>query len=185
MLFQCYQTNFEDVFTGISFAQVDPQDGQVLYPQGAYPDAPPAAKEGHVAVRVGDCWVIVEDPRGKLYIQDGVEKRVDVVKFVLPEGAQWKSDYLKSLSVRELYSVDVQIRLNSFAATRNYDSITTAVTYETSSVQKYQYEGRRARELRDSTWVAFDEYANKVEDGELAKPSVFSQIEPYLPNLSW
>lgn len=185
MFVQVYQTNFEDVYVGISVAQVDQFSNEVMMPERCYLDAPPVAPEGKVVVRVEGAWQIVDDPRGKIYYVDGVEHKVDVVKFVMPTGGVWKSDYLRGLSVLELYTDDVRNRLDSFARSKGYDSITSAASYQLSTDQVWAYEGARAAKLRDETWRAFYQYEKDVESGAKEKPEAFSQIVPSLPELSW
>lgn len=185
MLTQVYQTNFEGVFVGFNYAQTDEVSGQLLLPAGSYQDAPPETASGQVAIRDGDVWRVVEDPRGKSYFLNGVEMFVDVVRFQMPEGGQWKEDYLKSLSIIEIYTKKIMERLDTFARTRGYDSIAVATTYANSSEQAWAYEGSRAIKLRDDTWRAFFQYSKDVDEGKKNRPEAFAQIEPFLPALTW
>jgi hypothetical protein len=78
----------------------------------------------------------------------------------------------------------VQLRLDTFAQTRNYDNILSATTYATSTNVKFQAEGQRCVELRDNTWAALYSILEEVEAGTLAVSS-FDDIESSLPVLSW
>lgn len=64
-----YLTNpFTGEYAGTDFADPDPlvPDNWPL-PAGAYFDAPPELKEGHVCVRIGDTWEQRLDQRGVVY----------------------------------------------------------------------------------------------------------------------
>lgn len=55
-------------FTGVGFADPDPLTaGSWLLPANAYPDAPPVALAGTVAVRGAEGWELRPDHRGAVY----------------------------------------------------------------------------------------------------------------------
>lgn len=66
------------VLTGVSEADPDPlESGGWLVPAFSTLDVPPLASTGHVPVRVGQEWEIIEDHRGKTgYTADGEAKEV-------------------------------------------------------------------------------------------------------------
>ena len=78
-----------------------------------------------------------------------------------------------------------QHRLNTFAATRGYDSILSACTYATSSVAKFAAEGQCANELRTATWAKVHEIFAAAAAGTRSKPTKFEDIEAELPRLEW
>lgn len=79
----------------------------------------------------------------------------------------------------------VQERLDSFAETRNYDSILSATTYATSLVPKFAAEGQYAVEMRDATWAALYTILQEVDAGTRSAPNSYADIEPFLPELTW
>lgn len=78
-----------------------------------------------------------------------------------------------------------QQRLDSFAKTRNYDSILSACTYATSTVLKFQAEGQYCVDARDNTWANLYQIMQEVQQGIRPAPTTYSDIEPYLPALVW
>jgi len=78
-----------------------------------------------------------------------------------------------------------QQRLDTFAKTRNYDSILSACTYATSTVLKFQAEGQYCVDARDSTWSKLYQILEEVKQGIRPAPSGFADIEPDLPVLTW
>lgn len=79
----------------------------------------------------------------------------------------------------------VQVRLDDFARTRNYDGILSVCTYATSAVPKFAAEGQAAVNLRDATWATLYGILAQVQAGTRAMPSSFADIETELPALSW
>jgi hypothetical protein len=79
----------------------------------------------------------------------------------------------------------VQQRLDAFAQTRNYDSILSACTYASSTVQQFAYEGQQCIDLRDATWGKLYQTMQEVETGTRQMPAGYADIEAELPVLSW
>ena len=79
----------------------------------------------------------------------------------------------------------VDFSLNAFARTRNYDSISSACTYVTSSVQKYAEEAAYCVELKSETWVKLYEIIAEINSGVRAVPSSISEIVNELPTPTW
>lgn len=78
-----------------------------------------------------------------------------------------------------------QRRLDDFARTRGYNSITVVTTYATSAVQKFKAEGQYAVTARDQTWQKLYEIMAQIDAGTRPMPSGFAEIEPELPPLVW
>lgn len=78
-----------------------------------------------------------------------------------------------------------QKRLDSFARTRNYDSILSACTYAASLIPKFKSEGQYCVQVRDATWNKLYEIFGQVKSGERKTPTSFSDIEQELPVLVW
>ena len=76
-------------------------------------------------------------------------------------------------------------RLNSFAQTRNYDSILSACTYATSSAPQFAKEGQYCVNIRDATWGKLYQIMQEVEAGTRPMPTGFADIESELPVLDW
>lgn len=94
-------------------------------------------------------------------------------------GQALKNEYLPVITNK------VQSRLDSFAKTRNYDSILSACTYATSTIQQFANEGQLCVNLRDATWGKLYQIMQEVEDGVRPMPTGFADIEGELPELSW
>jgi hypothetical protein len=80
---------------------------------------------------------------------------------------------------------DVQARLDTFAATRNYAGILSACTYATSGVPRFAAEGQYCVEARDATWARCYEMLAEVQAGTRPMPSGYADIEGELPVLAW
>ena len=79
----------------------------------------------------------------------------------------------------------VQLRLDTFAKTKNYDGILSACTYATSVNPKFKAEGQYCVEARDNTWAILYQILEDVQAGTRPAPSTYQDIEPELPALSW
>ena len=84
----------------------------------------------------------------------------------------------------EQYMAAVQGHLDTFARTRNYDSILSAATYATSTNPKFAVEGRYAVEARDATWSKCYEVLAAVEAGSRLMPTL-DELLAELPVLTW
>jgi len=78
-----------------------------------------------------------------------------------------------------------QQRLDTFAKTRNYDSILSACTYATSAVLKFKNEGQYCVNSRDATWSVLYTILAEVQAGTRPMPQSYAEIEPELPQLTW
>ena len=79
----------------------------------------------------------------------------------------------------------VQLRLDNFAKTKNYDGILSACTYATSVNPKFKAEGQYCVEARDNTWGTLYQILEEVQAGIRPAPSAYQDIEPELPILAW
>lgn len=91
----------------------------------------------------------------------------------------------KAKALTESIVQQVQLRLDTFARTRNYDGILSACTYATSTVPKFQQEGQYCVNSRDSTWAALYQILAEVQEGTRPAPSAYQDIEGDLPVLTW
>lgn len=78
-----------------------------------------------------------------------------------------------------------QLRLDTFAKTKNYDGILSACTYATSSIPQFAAEGQAAVAARDQTWSTLYTILAEVQGGLRAVPTGFLDIESSLPALTW
>lgn len=100
---------------------------------------------------------------------------------------------LKYLKVREgpidmeeaqrYYTSVVQDFLDAMARLYNFDSIATAVTYETSEVPRFQREGKALRIWRDKVWAKCYEILDAVKAGEREVPKNELEVLGELPRL--
>jgi len=90
-----------------------------------------------------------------------------------------------ALVIQNQIVTSVQLRLDTFARTRNYDSILSACTYATSQVPKFASEGQQCVDLRDATWSTLYSLLAEVQAGTKVMPSDYLEVEPLLPALQW
>lgn len=83
------------------------------------------------------------------------------------------------------FVAQIQARLDAFARTRNYDSILSACTYATSTIQKFRDEGQHCVNLRDATWAAAYIILAQVQAGTRPMPTGIADIAADLPVLEW
>lgn len=82
------------------------------------------------------------------------------------------------------YTEAVQMYLDDFARTRNFDNILSAATYATSTVPKFRAEGQYAVEARDLTWAKGYEILDEVMSGQRPMPDL-DDVLAELPILAW
>ncbi len=78
-----------------------------------------------------------------------------------------------------------QLRLDTFAQTRNYMGILSASTYATSAVLKFKTEGQYCVNQRDATWAKLYQILAQVQAGTRPMPTGYADIEAELPVLVW
>ena len=93
--------------------------------------------------------------------------------------------YIPEKSLMELVVEAVQARLDTFARTRNYDSILSACTYATSANPKFSTEGSYCVSLRDATWVKLYQILADVELGNRPPPNNVEEVMAELPQPTW
>lgn len=79
----------------------------------------------------------------------------------------------------------VQLRLDDFARSRNYDNILSACSYATSGIPKFAGEGQYCVQARDNTWLALYKIMDEIRVGTRPMPINIAAIESDLPVLSW
>ena len=79
----------------------------------------------------------------------------------------------------------IQLRLDLFARTRNYDGILSACTYAASTVPRFAADGQYAVQARDATWYAAYRILAEVQAGTRPMPAAPEDIFPELPELVW
>lgn len=78
----------------------------------------------------------------------------------------------------------VQLRLDNFAKTRNYDSILSLCTYASDPSPIFKAEAEYGIKIRSATWTKFYSILEEVDNGIRLLPS-FADIESELPVLEW
>lgn len=78
----------------------------------------------------------------------------------------------------------VQRRLDEWAKERGYESILSLCTYATSTVPKFQAEGQRGVEVRDTCWQFGYSLLAQVESGQAPIPSE-DELLQMLPPMEW
>jgi hypothetical protein len=117
-------------------------------------------------------------------------KEVDGVVYIM-EAVALSEDELQAIMQSKVVKIKAEItqavqqRLDAFAQTRNYDSILSACTYASSTVQQFAYEGQQCIDLRDTTWGALYDIMRGVELGNRPMPQSYTDIEAELPICEW
>lgn len=89
------------------------------------------------------------------------------------------------LQVQQSIEQQTQQRLDNFAKTRGYDSITTCCTYAISPNLQFKSEAEYCVSARDATWTTVYQIFKDVEDNLRTLPTSFAEIESELPTLQW
>lgn len=79
----------------------------------------------------------------------------------------------------------VQQRLDSFAQSRDYFNILSAVSYEGSVTPKRDEEARYCKTVRDATWDALYALQEGITAGTVSFPHNWYEVEQHLPALQW
>lgn len=117
------------------------------------------------------------------YVKEGQVFTVRVEAKTAAELLQ-EADSAKEKLLKQIIEATQQ-RLDTFAQTRNYDSILSACTYATSLNPKFSAEGQYCVQVRDNMWSTLYGFIADVEAGIQPMPSSFEDIEPLLPVLEW
>ena len=102
---------------------------------------------------------------------------------ITPLTPEEQQQYLQGL--QDDIASQTQQRLDSFARTRNYESILSLCTYATSTNPKFKVEGQYGVEVRDATWAKLYSILTQVEASSRPVPAGYAEIEPELPVLAW
>ena len=127
---------------------------------------------------------------------ENTQKVVEGTPIFNPTSQRWEQDWqVLALTTEELAARDkalydgivasTQVRLDTFAQSRGYDSILSACTYASSSVPKFTAEGQYCVDARDATWAKLLELLAEVQAGTRPRPSGYADVEPELPPLVW
>jgi hypothetical protein len=84
--------------------------------------------------------------------------------------------------VTTVFKKEARAYLDEFAQTRNYDDITSAATYATSTVAIYQQEGQYAVKARDQVWQAVYQILDDYSQGVI---TTLPNVRSILPELIW
>ena len=155
-----------------------------------FPAPSPTVTELQVAVRDG----VEQDSKGN-WVEKWLTKDMfsDIVEdgVVVKTKLQQETEHLAKLAKEKADNIVKQItdvtsaRLNTFAQTRNYDSILSACTYATSQIPQFAKEGQYCVDMRDATWTKLYQIMQEVEAGTRPMPTGYADIESELPVLEW
>lgn len=90
-----------------------------------------------------------------------------------------------ALAVQSTVTAQAQLRMDTFARTRFYDSMLSACSYATSTVPRLKAEGQYCVEARDATWEILYGILGEVVAGTRPVPRSLADIESELPVLAW
>jgi hypothetical protein len=79
----------------------------------------------------------------------------------------------------------VQQRLDTFARTKQYDGIMSAVSYLNSTDAQFKLEAEYCLSIRDATWRRLYDLMAEVESGQRPMPQRYEDIAGDLPVLEW
>lgn len=117
------------------------------------------------------------------------EQRWSVVELYATQGAKdaaiATNQAADAARIQAAIITATQLRLDTFAQTRNYDGILSACTYSTSSVPKFAGEGQYCVDARDATWSALYTIMGEVLAQTRPMPESFADIQADLPALVW
>lgn len=83
-----------------------------------------------------------------------------------------------------IYTDEVQRHLDTFAATRGYNSLLSACSYATSTVARFAVEGQYCVTLRDQTWTQCYQILADYQQGLRPAPTL-EELLAELPQPEW
>ena len=86
--------------------------------------------------------------------------------------------------IKQVLSQAVQDMMDREAGTKNYDSILSVCTYIDTGVERFDVEGRKARQWRSACWDKCYKIYDEVEAGERPIPSV-EELLAEMPKIEW
>lgn len=159
------QLDHDGYFVSITEADESPlEPGVWLLPAGAIDADAPEVPEGYRAKWNGKTFDFEKNTLSEDINSDTILRPDDIKRSIIGE---------------------VQLRLDNFANTKNYDNILSACTYATSNVAKFRAEGQYCVDARDRTWAKLYEILDEVEAGKRPIPKEYNEIEPEMPRLEW
>jgi hypothetical protein len=111
-----------------------------------------------------------------------IEQRFVIVPWTAEEIATYKAAQVQKFKFDTI--VELEKRLDEFAATKSYKDATTAASYALGTDPEYKAEGLKVIQLREQTWRAFFDYFQLVFIYEVEIPASVDDI-PNLPELTW
>lgn len=79
----------------------------------------------------------------------------------------------------------VQVSLDDFAKTKNYDGILSACTYATSNVPTFKAEGQYCVDARDAAWSYCYTAMEEIKNGTKPIYKTTQELVDELPKLAW
>ena len=166
---------------------VEPVLGKSVADLGTDKPMPEQGEHEFVYFENGD-WVVRPDWRGHEYWLDDGSHHV-----IIDIGVEPPSNALDAMPVIpptvdqmiDSFKTAIQDSLDAFAQKRGYDGILSACTYATSTISKFQQEGRRCVVLRDQTWDACYTLLDEVLQGTKPMPASIDDVRNLLPVLTW
>lgn len=76
-------------------------------------------------------------------------------------------------------------KLDAFAQTRGYASLTTLLHYKGSAIPSFAAEAARGEQLRDEVWGVLLSVFDEVVKGERPVPISLAEVEDLIPEFTW
>ena len=113
------------------------------------------------------------------YIQ--MDKERPTIEHIAQEGGVWALPQPNTESIRKNFSDALRAIMDSKAQEHGYDSVLTAVTYENSSVEKFQKEGKAFRLWRDTIYDTAYAYLKDCLKGLKELPKTNEELLELVP----
>lgn len=179
-------------FLGDALADPSPAEtGAFLLPAFSTPIVPPGSQEGYVRCFVNGAWIFVEDHRGQtIYSTDTASPMIVGILGPIPGGytdlipctdPMWGgTEWIIDPAKQQKRIVDVvQVHMDVKARAYGYDHILSATSYDTSTNEKFQTEGKAFKQWRDDIWT----YCLTVLKNTAEKISKISSEEELISSL--
>lgn len=123
-------------------------------------------------------------------IRDGCEKVGDVWQYKwavssLPAEIIAANQAAKTIAFQKQVVDAIQSRLDTFAQTRNYQDILSAVSYVNSSVPNFAADAAYCVTARDNTWATLHTLYAEVQANTRTIPETVQGVLDLLPTLAW
>jgi hypothetical protein len=163
----------------VVFTNVTSLDETGIKGEGWYSDMFTSADHYLVDAPTPAPWVA----NGYSHIDGQIVLNADGEAFLQAQAVE--EEALRQQRVQAEIVTSTQQRLDTFAKTRNYDSVLSLCTYASSPNAKFQAEGQYGVEARDATWSKLLEILAEVEANTRPMPTGYAEIESELPPLVW